>query len=249
MSETVHPAPGIASTARGEGPSAPPPQHMGVPSAISADLLRPHPRGPSLLMLGLVGLVCGFIAWAGFARIEEATRGEGRVIPASKIQLVQNLEGGIIREIGVREGDRISAGDVILRIDPTQADASHGETRERILALQALSARLEAELAGTDLAFPSDVANDRPDLIQRHATTHTARRRELDAALAAFDSQLQQRQQELVELEAKVVNLTTALEIAEEQASILAPLAKSRAAFAQRTAHRQGKSERHARTS
>ncbi len=201
----------------------------GIPTAVSADLLRPHPRGPSLLLLSLAGLVAGFVAWAAFAEIEEATRGEGRVIPASKIQLVQNLEGGIIREIVVREGDRIVQGDVILRIDPTQADASHGETQERILGLRALSTRLEAELSGTLLIFAEDLKLDAANLVERQRQTFEARKHELDAAIAGLDSQYRQRQQELIELDAKVATLKRSLEIAQAQAEILAPLAKSRA--------------------
>ncbi|MCH9806100.1 MAG: HlyD family type I secretion periplasmic adaptor subunit [Alphaproteobacteria bacterium] len=202
----------------------------GIPTALSADLLRPHPPGPSVLLLSLVGLVAAFVTWAAFAEIEEATRGEGRVIPASKIQLVQNLEGGIVVDIGVREGDRIKAGDVILRIDPTQADASHGETNERILGLRALTTRLEAELEAKALVFADDLKRDAASLVARQRQAHSARRRELDAALAGLDSQLRQREQELIELNAKVVILTRSLEIAEAQEAILAPLAKSRAA-------------------
>ncbi|MEO1282306.1 MAG: HlyD family type I secretion periplasmic adaptor subunit [Pseudomonadota bacterium] len=201
-----------------------------LPTAVSADLLRPHPAGPSILLLSLVGLVGAFITWAAFAQIEEATRGEGRVIPASKIQLVQNLEGGIVREIGVREGDRIKVGDIILRIDPTQADASHGETQERILGLTALSTRLDAELEGKPLVFTSDLEKTAPALVKRQRETYQARKRELDASLAALQSQFQQRQQELIELNGKVDILKRSLEIAKSQQAILAPLAKSRAA-------------------
>lgn len=202
----------------------------GIPTAVSADLLRPHPAGPSLLLICLSALVAGFVGWAAFAEIEEATRGEGRVIPASKIQIVQNLEGGIIREISVREGDRVEAGDVILRIDPTQADASYAETNERILGMRALSVRLEAELTGKPLEFPAELEKEAPALVARHRRTHQARSKEFDAAIAGLESLLKQREQELVELEAKVDNLSKALEIAEAQSEILAPLAKSRAA-------------------
>ncbi|MEO1544370.1 MAG: biotin/lipoyl-binding protein, partial [Pseudomonadota bacterium] len=188
-----------------------------LPTTVSADLLRPHPAGPSILLLSLVGLVGAFITWAAFAQIEEATRGEGRVIPASKIQLVQNLEGGIVREIGVREGDRIKAGDVILRIDPTQADASHGETQERILGLTALSTRLDAELEGRPLVFASDLEKTAPALVKRQRETYQARKRELDASLAALQSQFQQRQQELIELNGKVDILKRSLEISKTQ--------------------------------
>ncbi len=210
--------------------AAPRPRRIGIPTAVSADLLRPPPVGPSLLLTALVAMVAAFVAWSAFAEIEEATRGEGRVIPASKIQLVQNLEGGIVREILVHEGDRITAGDVILRIDPTQADASHGETAERILGLRILTTRLAAELADADLNFSPELAEQAPQLVRRQREAFTARRLERDADIAALDAQYRQRQQELIELRAKVANLRGALAIATEQQEILAPLAKSRAA-------------------
>ena len=100
------------------------PRVPGVPSSASADLLVP-PRGAiRLLSFTLISAVVAGLAWAHQAVVEEVTVGEGRVIPASKIQHVQNLEGGIIREIFVASGARVKKGDLLMRIDATGADAS-----------------------------------------------------------------------------------------------------------------------------
>lgn len=202
---------------------------VGVPSAISADLLRPLPGIYNALLLSLVALVAAFVGWAAFAVVEETTRGEGRVIPASKIQVVQNLEGGIVRELQVREGDRVTDGQVLLLIDPTQADSSLGERRERIIGLRALIARLQAEVQGSELSFPDDVAKAVPDLVARQSENFTARKATLDAALSALALQEQQRAQEILELEARVANQKQALELSKQELRILRPLAKSRA--------------------
>jgi adhesin transport system membrane fusion protein len=200
-----------------------------VPSAVSADLQRPLPGVLNALLLSLVALVGAFIVWAAFAVIEETTRGEGRVIPASKIQVVQNLEGGIVRALNVREGARVEAGDILLLIDPTQAGSDLGERRERILGLQAQVARLQAEVAGTSLAFPAAVAEAVPTLVARERESFKARRETLDAALSALALQEKQRAQEILELEARVENQQRALELARSELAILKPLAEKRA--------------------
>lgn len=201
-----------------------------TPSSVSADLLVPPPRGWSMLMRSLVGLVAVFVGWSAFASIEEVTTGRGRVIPASKIQVVQSLEAGIVREILVREGGIVREGDVILRIDPTIAGSSLGEAREKMLGLQAVIARLEAEVDDRPVAFPADLAQQRPDLVAGQRDQYEARRRELIGALGALDGQVNQRRQEIAEAKARRDTLVRALEIANEELAIVRPLERTRAA-------------------
>lgn len=201
----------------------------GTPTAISADLLRPLPKGLDALLLSLVALVAAFFVWATFATIEETTKGDGRIIPASKIQVVQNLEGGIVREVLIHEGQHVKAGDILLRIDPTLAGSSHGETHQRIQGLRALVARLTAEVDGTPLTFPDDVVKQHPNLVVHQNNEYTERRRELDAAIATFELQAKQHAQERLELEAKIATLERSLQIARDELAILEPLAERRA--------------------
>jgi adhesin transport system membrane fusion protein len=201
-----------------------------VPSAISADLLAPPSRRLDALLLSLVGLVGVFLLWAMLARMEEVTTGSGRVVPASKLQLVQNLEGGILREILVREGQSVSEGETILRIDPTQAGSSAGEVREKIDGLKALIARLEAEVAGTPLVFSEDIERRRPDMVRHQRAVYGSRQGELEQSLAALDKQRAQRAQEIVETEARIGTLKRALALAEEELALMRPLAASKAA-------------------
>ena len=208
------------------GPSSRP---LGIPTAVSADLMRPMSKKADTLLLTLVGLVFVFIAWAAHASLQEVTTGRGRVIPASKIQLVQNLEGGIVREILVRDGALVREGDVILRIDPTLAGSSLGEAREKILGLKALIARLEAEVDGTPLAFPDEVM-ERPDLVSHQRDHYAARRRELESAAGALELQEKQRAQEILELDAKIETLSRGLKLAQEELEMVRPLEKTKAA-------------------
>jgi len=203
---------------------------VGVPTAVSADLLKPPSKGLSRLMLALIALLAGFLGWSAIAPLEEFTSGRGRVIPASKIQLVQNLEGGIVREIAVREGALVREGDVLVRIDPTQAGSSLGEAREKIFGLKALIARLEAEVEIRPLAFPPELEAQRPGLVAHQRDHYETRRRELEAVTSALDQQERQRAQEVVELEAKIATLTKGLELAREELQLIRPLERTRAA-------------------
>lgn len=203
---------------------------IGVPTAISADLLAPPSRRLDLLLVSLIGLVAVFLLWAMLARMEEVTTGSGRVVPASKLQLVQNLEGGILREILVREGQSVREGETLLRIDPTQAGSSVGEVREKIDGLKALMARLEAEVAGVAIAFPDGLAERRPDLVRHQMELFETRRSELALSLDALEKQRAQRAQEIVETEARIATLKRALALAEEELQLMRPLAASKAA-------------------
>lgn len=207
-----------------------PQRPLGVPTAISADLLAPPPRAAHALLASLVGLVAVFFVWATFARIEEVTRGTGRVIPASKLQVVQNLEGGIVREILVRDGATVTAGETILKIDPTQAGSSLGETQEKIDGYQALISRLEAEAKDEPPSFPDDLTGRRPELVKAQMEHHQSRSRELASALAVLRLQEQQRSQEIVEVRSRIETLTRALELAEEELNLMRPLVASKAA-------------------
>jgi len=202
----------------------------GVPTAISADLLAVPSVSASVLMLSLVALVAVFIVWACFASLQEVTTGRGRVMPASRIQLVQNLEGGIVREVLVREGAIVREGDVILRIDPTLAGSSLGEAREKLFSLAAVIARLEAEVEGRQLTFPPEIESDRPDLTSHQREHFETRRKEIEAAIATFDLQERQRAQEIRENQSRIETLQRGLSIAEEELDLIRPLERTKAA-------------------
>lgn len=229
--KTVPPRP---SSEAGGAKSLPPepakPRPTGVPTAISADLLAMPSRKASVLMLTLVALVAVFILWAVLASVQEVTTGRGRVTPASKIQVVQNLEGGIVREVLVREGAFVREGDILLRIDPTQAGSSLGEAREKMLGLGALIARLEAEVEGRPLSFPPELAKGRPDLVTHQREHYEARRKEIEAAIAALDLQEVQRAQEIKEAQSRIKTLQRSLEIGGEELEMIQRLERSRSA-------------------
>ncbi len=102
--------------------------------------------------------------WAKFAVLEEVTTGEGKAIPSSKVQVIQNLEGGIVTEIFTREGQVVNKGDVLLRLDATRFISNKGETEADRMALQARVERLSAEAEGHPIALPDELVKAAPPL-------------------------------------------------------------------------------------
>jgi membrane fusion protein, adhesin transport system len=211
-------------------PKAAAPRIVGAPTAISADLLAPPPRRMTVLMQTLIGLLAAALLWSMMAVLQEVTSAEGRVVPASKIQLVQNLEGGIVREVVVREGALVKEGDVVVRIDPTQAGSSLGEAREKLAGLDILIARLQAEIEGRPFVVPEALKAHRPDQVSRELELYDARKAAVQSTVSTLDLQARQKAQEVVELEAKLVTLKKALALAQEEWKLIQPLAQSKAA-------------------
>ncbi len=228
---TITPSSGLPPVVA-DAPSAILPQSrpLGLPSAISADLLEPPRRLYHVSILALVGLVVVAIGWAAQAVMTEFTVGQGKVIPARKIQVVQNLEGGIVRAIAVREGQLVRQGDLLLSIDPVVAGSQLAEAREKSAAITALMARLDAELKGAQPEFPAEIARRRPDLVANELALFESRRREMESALSALDLQVRQREQEVIETGAKISSLKATLNLARREQDLIRPLVTSGAA-------------------
>ena len=153
------------------------------------------------------------------------TIGTGRVIPSSQIQVVQNLEGGILSEILIREGEVVKEGQILLRIDDTGAASTFRENRARSLSLEAKIARLKAEVDGSKPKFPSALEGSAPTIAGELAL-YRARRAELESAISILRRQEEQRKQEIVEVQSKVKQLETRLSLANEELAILEPMVK-----------------------
>lgn len=155
------------------------------------------------LLFVLIAGIGAFLAWAYFYEIEEVTRGLGRVIPSSQVQVVQSLEGGIVRSIDVSEGDMVEAGQILMQLDDTGFSAQQGELLEKEAALLAEKARLEAE-AGflADMRFPEGLEQRNPLATGAELEVFLSRRLQLDQELTVLENRRAQRQAELAELQA-----------------------------------------------
>jgi len=198
-----------------------------VTGRAAADLHAP--RGfAHLLLFVVVAFFVAFFAWASWAELKEVTRGEGKVIPSRQVQVVQNLEGGIVAEILVREGDVVERGEVLLRIDNVRAASELRESRQRWLALQGALGRLRAEVEGVPLSFSAEILRDAPEVAASERALYRARAEALRSELDVLGSQAVQREQELVELSTRLEQLERSHALAREELAITEPLAASR---------------------
>ncbi|MCA8282719.1 HlyD family type I secretion periplasmic adaptor subunit [Burkholderia cepacia] len=147
-------------------------------------LVRSSAGAQAVLYVVVAVLVAGLV-WAHFARVEEVTRGEATVVSQSREQSIQSLEGGIVRQIAVREGELVEKAQLLARIDPTRAESSYRELRSKALGLKATIARLRAEAYGVALAFPDDVKRE-PALVRQEMSAYEARRRVMEEGVAAL---------------------------------------------------------------
>jgi len=192
-------------------------------NAISADLMRPPRRWASMLLTCVIATIIATIVWASWASLEEVTKGIGRVIPASKIKFVQNLEGGIVSDILTDDGARVKKGEVLLRIDPTGFGSRLNESLERRAGLRAAITRLHAESQATTPTFPKELLKKHPELVARENALFKSRRSELRSSLAALNEQATQKLQEMSETRSQVAVFKRSLNFVREELRLMRP--------------------------
>ncbi|MDX1572820.1 MAG: HlyD family type I secretion periplasmic adaptor subunit [Methylophaga sp.] len=189
----------------------------------SATMESAHRGGHTLLILTVLFFICAGW-WAHVTEIDEVTRGEGKVVPSSRLQVVQNLEGGIISEILVAEGELVEKGEVLMKIDDTRFSSSFRETQLKYWELMARVARLEAESEGKPLVLPEKLLFEQPILAADEQELYASRQRRLESTISVLQQQAEQRQQELVERRAKQQQLQRSYELSNQELSMSEPL-------------------------
>jgi len=193
----------------------------------AAAALQGPPVYSHVLIWGSVAFVGVFIAWAAFATLGETTVGEGKVIPSSQVQVVQNLEGGIVSDIKVRIGDVVRKNQVLMLIDDTRYASSFQENKVKNDALTAKIARLSAEVNGRNFELPAKFTKDNPDLAERELTLFRSRQAEVNANTAAFRQQIDQRTQELREKRGRLTQIQASLDLLNKELAMSRPLVKA----------------------
>jgi adhesin transport system membrane fusion protein len=201
-------------------------QDLDYMSETSAAALQGPPGFSHVVLWGAVLFVAVFFIWAAFANIGESTVGDGRVIPSGQIQVIQNLEGGIVSEIKVRVGDMVRKNDTLLVIDDTRYISSAKENTAKDSALIAKIARLSAEVNGVNFVVPPAVAKSNPDLARREQDLYNTRQAEYVANTAALRQQTDQRTQEIVEKRGRVKQITASLAILNQTITMMRPVVK-----------------------
>ncbi len=183
-------------------------------------------RMPHVLLAAVIFFVIVAIAWAMIGDIDEIARAEGKVITASQTQLVQNLEGGIITKILVKEGDLVQKDQVLFQLDDVRFASAFREGRQGELGLRAKVARLTAEVTRTQPAMPAEVVKGAPGLAQNELAVFQARQRDLAGKNAVLQEQLAQRRQEVIELQSKRDRTQEQIELLRREIAITSPLVK-----------------------
>ena len=154
------------------------------------------PRSSLVIWIVCIGLAI-FLTWAWLFNLEEVSTGTGKVIPSSKEQTIQSLEGGILTKLNVQEGDIVQKGEILAQLDQTRFASNVGESKSLLTSAQATAARLRAEVNGTPLAFPAEVLKE-PKLVKEETALYYSRRENLEQSLAGYQQALQLVQQELM---------------------------------------------------
>ncbi|ALG66955.1 HlyD family type I secretion periplasmic adaptor subunit [Beggiatoa leptomitoformis] len=190
-------------------------------------LLTPSPSVWSHLItwLTLLFLLTAGI-WANYATLDEVTRGIGKVIPSSQVQIVQNLEGGIISELSVKAGDIVEKGQILLRIDDTRFSSSFRENKVNIVELQAKVARLTAESEGKLFTLPTKLTNEQLSFFKNEVALANSRQQALQANLDILTQQKRQKNQEINELKSKLTQLQRSYDLVKKELDITEPLVK-----------------------
>lgn len=191
-----------------------------------------HAASRALVWLTALALAAG-LGWAAVFELDEVTRGQGKVIPASREQVVQSLDAGVVTEILVREGSTVRKDDVLLRLDDARSGPVFREAREKKLALLALAARLRAEAYGGAPAFGPEVP---AALAARERQAYAARRQQLEEALASQQRSLQALEREIAMTEPLtrkgVISEVELLRLKRQQADLLGQMDERRNRYA-----------------
>lgn len=164
--------------------------------------------------------------WAHYSAVDEVSRGSGKVIPSRHIQTVQNLEGGIISEILVKEGDIVEPNQVLLRIDDTRFSASMRESQVTSAVMEAKMARLTAEAKVKSFKLPKRLNKSQQQLFLREQALAQSRLQELQAAINVLTQQKMQKQHEINELKSRQQQLQRSYTLVQRELKITEPLVK-----------------------
>jgi membrane fusion protein, adhesin transport system len=176
---------------RPPAPKAPPPptpeeaDREFMSDARAAVMQDARPLALAVLYATAFFLILG-VTWASWATLDEVVVGTGKIVPSSQVQVIQNLEGGILSELSVTEGQVVNKDQVLLRIDDTRFTSSYREAQVKRLSILASVARLSAEAQGTQLSFPREVAKQAPHLVRSETALHASRRRAVQETVAGL---------------------------------------------------------------
>jgi adhesin transport system membrane fusion protein len=211
---------------RAEGKAAPNDEKDYMADAEWA-IAEQQPTGSRIAIWAVGIALLLLIIWATFAELDEVTRGDGKVIPSSQIQVMQSLDGGMVSSILVEEGQQVKKGQLLLTIDPTRFESSLRENRAQYLAALAKAARLDALATGKPFVAPELVVKESPEIVAQEKAAFEAKKAEVESNQMIARQQLTQRRQELKEVTARRDQATQSYALTVRELEVTRPLLKS----------------------
>ncbi|CAM3811400.1 Type I secretion system membrane fusion protein PrsE [Pseudomonas reidholzensis] len=191
---------------------------------VNKALIEDAPRVVRMTIWGVIAFFLFLIVWACVAPIDEVTRGEGKAIPSSKVQKIQNLEGGIVAEIFAKEGEIVEVGQPLLRLDETRFASNKGETEAERVAMAMRVERLSAEVEEVPLKIDEQLREASPRQADSEESLYQSRRQQLHDEIGGLEQQLVQRQQELREYTSKRAQYASGLQLLRQEIAMSEPL-------------------------
>ncbi len=195
-----------------------------IPVDIDEEMPIEPAKAAQYLLYVIAALVILTLAWASLAKLDRVTRGQGWVVTSNQLQELQYLEGGIVKEILVSAGDRVEAGDVLIKLDPTQMNVAFAQGQDGYNALSAKIARLEAEASMSPLKFPKELEKASPQVVANERQLYDARAAELAASLEIEQKKLDQRKNSLDDARVALETAKEAAILAAEEHRIMETL-------------------------
>ncbi len=211
----------------------------------TAALLLNTPHSARIILWVMVAFFILAIAWASWAEIDKVTVGQGKVVPSSQVQVIQNLEGGLVKQILVREGEQVQKGQQLILLDDTRFRSDFREREQQVANLTASVLQLSASISSviidenfeeknwansvqldySKLAFPPVLSDSQPDLVERQRDQYRQDLDNLRNQLSDLAHHHPQHQQDLIEAEARIINLRQSYDYAKKELDITEPLA------------------------
>jgi len=204
-------------TARDQGPLI---EASGAATAVSRQRYR--------LLWTMVAVVLGMLLWAAFSPLDVASYAQGQVIPAGQLKKIQHLEGGIIRNLNVVEGQVVKAGQVIAEIEDIASGSDAGDLRSRAGALEIKSMRINAQLSQQALRFPPELEKNFPDFCREARQAYESGRERYASIVKTNEAKIAQRQAEIQEAKERLAGLQSRSKIIADQVKISEALIKQK---------------------
>lgn len=193
-------------------------------NSLSAAMLEVTPRRLRVVMFFWVIAIFGFIIWASFTQIDEIARGTGDIIPSGENQMIQNLEGGIVEEILVNEGDEVKQDQILVKINNERSKSSFSSNSIKANALQAKIIRLRAESLGEEFKIDDELNKLVPELVANEKSLFLTNQEQLNSKLNSLREKLAQTKNQLEDAKTKRVHLKSSLDLIKQEVKMTKPM-------------------------